>query len=160
MNMLESIKNILQKIRHFFAHMGEGGIFALWVVAIVLSGSLIWGLTNQVRANVTIQAVNRHLAEIGEERRVVSAIDSFALSGRATQAGMWCRLSSNEKAVIFPLITNGIFSPCLGIINSEGNLANIIPLSANAKTAVERINRSGILQSWIRRIETSSALLP
>jgi hypothetical protein len=159
MNILESIKNIAQKINYFFANMGERGIFALWIAAIILSGTLLWGLTSNLREAITIQAVNRQLAEIGEERRVVSAIDSFALSGRATQTGIWCRLNSNEKAVIFPLIANGIFSPCLGIINSEGNLANIIPLSANAKTAIERIN-PGFWQLWMRRIETSSALLP
>jgi hypothetical protein len=150
--------DFLKKIKNFFLNLDDKGIFIIWAVGISLAGALLWGLTGSLRETVTIDALNRRLEQMGEERRADSLISGFGNPGTAMQAGMWTTLTNKEKAVIFPLITDGVFSPCLGIVNNEGNLANIIPLSDNAQTILNR-SSPGRLKIWVRRIEAAAGQL-
>ncbi|GMO47136.1 MAG: hypothetical protein Ta2B_29090 [Termitinemataceae bacterium] len=148
----------LNKIKNFFLNLNDGGIFCIWVFAILLAASLLWGLTGKSRAGITVNAVNRLLYELGEDRRVVSAINEFGMSGISLQTGKWFILNSREKAVIFPLIVDGTLSPCLGIVSTEGLFTHIVPLSKNAEKSRERMSE-GLLQIWIDRIEKSAVAI-
>ncbi|GHU39693.1 hypothetical protein FACS1894190_05420 [Spirochaetia bacterium] len=150
--------NTIQKIKHFFSNLGDNGILTIWIAAILITGTLLWTLTAGSRANVMIKTVNKYLTIIGEERLIESPISNFAQSGWATQAGSWWWMTSREKAVIFPLIIDGAFAPCLGIINREGNLASITPLSKNAERGVDYM-QTGYIQVWIDRIEKSAKFI-
>jgi hypothetical protein len=72
--------------------------------------------------------------------------------------GTWYTMTSKENAVIFPLVTEGIFSPCLAIINRDGKLSTLIPLTINGDGTLPRIN-PGYLQIWTDRIERNAAIL-
>ncbi|GMO31770.1 MAG: hypothetical protein Ta2F_07440 [Termitinemataceae bacterium] len=148
----------LEKIKNFFLTMGDGGILAMLCAGIILTGVLLWALTGQPRNNAVIDAVNKCLTERGEVRRVSSLVSTFGLSGKATQMGTWCTLSSGELSVIFPLISGGVFSPCMGIVNNDGTLANIIPLSRNAEIVIQRM-QTDMLQIHIKRIEKSAVII-
>ncbi|GMO54303.1 MAG: hypothetical protein Ta2G_13220 [Termitinemataceae bacterium] len=150
------MRDILQKIKNFFLNMREGEIFTIWAAVIILSGSLLWAFTSNLRNVITLRAVNQVLLEAGEDKRVVSIIKPWGQNGKALQAGIWCILNNREKAIIFPLVVDGTFSPCLGIINGEGNLSNIVPLSTNSKTVIGRMS-ADVLQIWVERVQNSAA---
>jgi hypothetical protein len=67
-------------------------------------------------------------------------------------------MTSQENAVLFSFIVDGIFSPCLAIISNDGKLASLVPLTVNADRAVSRMN-PGYLRIWIDRIEKNAAIL-
>jgi hypothetical protein len=139
-------------------NLSETPVFTVWVAALALAGSLLWGLTVGARGDITIKTVNRYLGSIGENRRIESALSTWRIPGRVTQLGTWYTMTSAEKAVIFPLIMEGIFSPCLAIINSDGKLGTLIPLTANGDSILPRLN-PGYLQIWTDRIERNAAVL-
>jgi hypothetical protein len=147
-----------RKIKLFIKNLNEMSIFAIWFVVMVFAGVLTWGLTAGTRGNVTIETVNRYLDSIGESRQIASAVPTWHIPGRVTQIGTWYNMTSTEKAVIFPLIREGIFSPCLAVINSDGKIGTLIPLTANGDSVLPRLN-PGYLQIFTDRIESSAAIL-
>jgi hypothetical protein len=139
-------------------NLSETSVFTAWVAALALAGSLLWALTAGARGDITIKTVNRYLDGIGENRRIESALSTWHIPGRVNQLGTWYTMTSSERAVIFPLIMEGIFSPCLAIINSDGKLGTLIPLTANGDSILPRLN-PGYLQIWADRIEQNAAVL-
>ncbi|MDR2659133.1 MAG: hypothetical protein LBC27_03990 [Spirochaetaceae bacterium] len=153
-----ALMSVFKKIEHFFTHLSEISIFAIWTSLIIIIASLIWGLSANLRGEITIRTVNKFLAGIGETRNIEQAISTWDIPGRVTQIGTWYRMASEEDAVIFPLITGGIFSPCLAIINDEGRLSTLVPLTVNGDRIMSRMN-PGYLRIWIERIEENAAIL-
>jgi hypothetical protein len=145
-------------VANFFKRFNEPSIFAIWMAALVLAGALLWGLTGSLRNNIMANTINKVLDETGEERRVVAAISTWHIPGNVTQLGTWYTMTSQENAVLFSFIVDGIFSPCLAIISNDGKLASLIPLTLNADRAVLRMN-PGYLRIWIDRIEKNAAIL-
>lgn len=147
-----------KRVKRFVQNLSETSVFTVWFTALALAGVLLWGLTAGARGGVTIKTVNRYLDGIGERRRIESAVPTWHIPGRVTQLGTWYTMTSAERAVIFPLVMEGIFSPCLAIINSDGKLGTLIPLTANGDSILPRVN-PGYLQIWTDRIERNAAIL-
>ncbi|MDR0383421.1 MAG: hypothetical protein LBH50_05485 [Spirochaetaceae bacterium] len=159
-----SVKNeqpelaFFDRIKRFAGNLSETSVFAAWFIAITLTGALFWGCSAGLRDSITIRTVNRFLTGIGESRRIESAVSTWNVPGRVTQIGTWYTMTSAELAVIFPLVTDGIFSPYLAIIDSDGRLGTLVPLTANGDKILPRTN-PGYLQIWIDRIEKNAAIL-
>jgi hypothetical protein len=147
-----------KRIKRSIKNLSETSVFAVWFAALALAGALVWGLTAGARGDATINTVNRYLDGIGESRKIASAVSTWHIPGRVTQLGTWYTMTSAENAVIFPLVMEGIFSPCLAIINSDGKLGTLIPLTANGDSILPRLN-PGHLQIWTERIERNAEIL-
>jgi hypothetical protein len=143
---------------NFIRNLSETSIFAIWMVMFVLTGVLLWGLTGNLRNDITARTINKILDEEGEERKIVAAISTWHIPGNVTQFGTWYTMTSQENAVLFSFIVDGIFSPCLAIIDNDGSLSALIPLTVNADRAVSRMN-PGYLRIWIDRIEKNAGIL-
>jgi hypothetical protein len=147
-----------RRLKRFTSNLSETSVFIIWISLIIFFGVLIWGLTTGMRNDLTIKTVNKFLAGIGESRRIETAVSTWRVPGNITQLGTWYTMSSMETAVIFPLIIEGIFSPCLAIVNNEGKLSTLVPLTVNADRIMPRIN-PGYLHIWMDRIEKNAAVL-
>ncbi|MDR2795108.1 MAG: hypothetical protein LBB47_00175 [Spirochaetaceae bacterium] len=152
------IDRIFAVVKNFIKNLSETSIFAIWVAMLMLAGVLVWGLTTGLRNDIMAKTVNKILDESGEERKVVAAISTWHIPGSVTQFGTWYTMTSRENAVLFSIIIEGIFSPYLAIINDDGGLSALIPLTVNADRAVSRMN-PGYLNIWIDRIEKNAAIL-
>jgi hypothetical protein len=136
------------------------GIFAGWIAVLVLAGSFLWGFTQPVRNRILLTSVNRVLAAgtTIEDLRLEQPVSPWRMPGRASQVGTWYTTTAKAWAVVFPLMTDGIFSPVLGVISAEGTVEALIPLSNHAAAVFSRLPR-GALQVYIRRIEAGYAVL-
>ncbi|MDR0409293.1 MAG: hypothetical protein LBH18_02720 [Spirochaetaceae bacterium] len=152
------ILNVLKSLKHFFSNMSEVSVFSIWAAVIMLAAVLVWGLSTGLRDEITVKTVNKFLSSIGESRSVARTISPWHIPGNITQLGKWYTMTSGESAVICPLITEGIFSPCLAIIDNEGRLSTLIPLTVHGDRILSRVN-PGYLRIWIDKIEKNAAVL-
>jgi hypothetical protein len=152
------IRPFLKKVKHFFTGLSEISVFAIWTAVIVLAAALMWGFSTGLRDELTIRTVNKFLDSIGENRNIEQVISPWHIPGSVTQLGTWYTMTSRETAVISPLIMEGIFSPYLAIIDDEGRLSTLVPLTVNGDRGLARIN-PGYLRIWIDRIEKNAVIL-
>jgi hypothetical protein len=150
--------DLLKNIKHFVKHLNKTSVFAIWMAAITLAGALIWGFTTGLRNNITANMVNKILVDLGEERRIEQAVSTWHIPGNIAQFGTWFTMTNYENAVIFPFIVEGIFSPCLAIIDNNGKLEKLIPLTVNAERGISRSN-PGYLLILTERIEKNAGIL-
>jgi hypothetical protein len=150
----DSFKNI----KHFIKNLNKTSVFAIWMAVITLASAMIWGLTTGLRNSITANMANKILADSGEERRIEQSVSTWHIPGNIAQFGTWFTMTSHENAVIFPLIVEGIFSPCLAIIDKDGKLEKLLPLTVNADRAISRSN-PGYLLILTERIEKNAEIL-
>jgi hypothetical protein len=150
--------DFLKSIKHFVKNLNKTSVFAIWMAVITLAGALIWGFTAGLRNNITANMVNKILADLGEKRRIEQAVSTWHIPGNIAQFGTWFTMTSNENAVIFPFIVEGIFSPCLAIIDNDGKLGKLLPLTVNADRVISRSN-PGYLLILTERIEKNAGVL-
>jgi hypothetical protein len=135
------------------------GVSAGWVAGLILISALLWGFTQPVRNRALLNSVNRILDRTAEERRLAAPIPLWGMPGRASQAGSWFITdTSGDWAVVFTVVSGGVFTPALAFISRDGIAGSIIPLSAHGETAFQRLPKA-YLRIYVRRIETSYALL-
>ncbi|MDR3356104.1 MAG: hypothetical protein LBO04_02840 [Spirochaetaceae bacterium] len=151
-------KTFFKRINIFIKSFNETSIFAIWMAGFMLAGAFLWGLTANLRNDITAKTINRILDETEEERRLVAAISTWHIPGNVTQFGTWYVMTSHENAVLFSFIMEGIFVPCLAIVGNGGDLSALIPLTVNADRAVSRMN-PGYLRIWIDRIKRNAGIL-
>ena len=145
-------------VTNFIKSLSETSIFAIWIVILMLTGALLWGFTTDMRNDIMAKTINKILDEAGEQRRLETAVSTWHIPGNLTQFGTWYMMTSHENAVLFSIITEGIFLPCLAIINNDGNLGALIPLTVNADRVISRMD-PGHLRIWVDRIEKNAAIL-
>jgi hypothetical protein len=155
-NRISSV--FLKRVSCFIKSLNENSVFAIWMAVIVLVCALLWGLTAGLRSNITINVVNKILSGEGEERQIEHAISMWHIPGNIAQLGMWFTMTSHENAVIFPFIIDGIFSPCLAIIDNDGKIGKLIPLTVNADRVISRTS-PGYLRILVDRIEENAGIL-
>jgi hypothetical protein len=147
---------VIHKIETFFIKTGEKGIAALWCGFFSLVLVLLFALSSQARARTLETTVNNELARISHEKKLSGYIVPWLLQGEAAQLGSWWRIDGDNGslAVVFPVISNGIFAPYLGIIDT-GGAAEFIPLSRNAAVLYERLSGK-IPDVYIRRLQSAA----
>jgi hypothetical protein len=130
-------------------------IFAAWIGGILLIGGLCWFLSAPLRSRLVMRAVNRVLTRIDDPRRLDAVIPLSELRPDALRIGSWYNMAfsrEGSRAVVFTLIAEGCFFPCLAEINQEGRVENIVPLSRHGERAFRGLS-PGSIQIYIRRLE-------
>lgn len=150
---------ILKKFENIPPSVKRLGVSAGWAAGLVLISALLWGFTQPVRNRALLNSVNRILDRTGEERRLAAPVSLWGMPGRASQAGNWFTAGpSGDWAVVFTVVSGGVFTPALAFISRDGIAGAVIPLSAHGETVFQRLPPA-YLRIYIRRIETSYALL-
>jgi hypothetical protein len=133
----------------------DGAICIGWIGGLVLAGGLCWFLSQPLRSNRLMRAVNRVFIQTGDSRRLTEAIPPSELKPEALRMGTWYVMSfsgEGNRAVVFNFIGEGNFFPCVAEINSEGRVEEIIPLSSHGERIFRRLS-PGSVQIYKRRIE-------
>ena len=79
LDVLEKIKRFFCRIPVFFREMNDDTIFAIWIAAVILVGSLVWGLSAGPRNAQMAALVNRTLIEIGDSRSLSEPVSTWRL---------------------------------------------------------------------------------
>jgi hypothetical protein len=139
----------------FFVKAGDKGMALLWCGVLSLILFLLFILTANVHTNLLEIEVNRALAQNGYGRSLGTAISPWRQDGTAMQLGSWWTMrGSGSLAVVFPVIRDGIYTPFLGIIATDGSI-EFIPLSKNAEALYKRLP-PGIIDVYSRRLHLAA----
>jgi hypothetical protein len=137
----------------------DTGVLMGWILSLVLIGGLLWFFTQPLRTSLIIRSVNRVLASSNESRRLDAAVSPRGLSGRQAQLGSWYTLEKDDgRAVVFPMMSDGILASFIAILSPEGTVDVLLPLSVNSVRILPRLSR-GTIETYIRRIEGSDAII-
>jgi hypothetical protein len=177
MNSVQEIfESINEKVKSFFENLDDTGIVIFWVALILLFSFLFWGTTNNARNQQIIKRVNKVLLETVLREKtedyyyLVEPVKTFGIPGRASSLGKWYIVKSNMQistktsdgemliGVIFPLINDGVFLPCLAICNSTGSIRKVVPLGESAAVIVNKIPEN-YKSIFYTRVENAAKLI-
>ncbi|MDR1930597.1 MAG: hypothetical protein LBQ44_08220 [Treponema sp.] len=108
----------------------------VWIGAVLLFGGLLWFFTQPLRTQVLIEKINRELADQGETRRITGVLPG----GRASGFGTWYSLdgvSGSGRALVFTLLRGSSAAACAALVDPEGAVEALLPLSENASRILE-----------------------
>jgi hypothetical protein len=155
MSMIEQKKTPPCEALSWIPRLKDLSIFIGWIGGLLLIGGLCWFLSAPLRAGRLLRSVNQVLIRSGDPRRLDEAIAPPELTPEALRIGTWYNMAfsgNGSRAVVFTLAAEGRFFPCMAVLNPEGGVEEIIPLSAGGEKSFGRLS-PGSLQIYIRRIE-------
>ena len=128
-----------------------------WIGGLLCIGGLCWFLTKPLRTDFLQQSVNRAWMRTNETRRLDTPVATAAMKPGLSRLGTWYTMTDknttdNNRALVFSVISGGSFFPCAAIVNQEGKVEEILPLTASGAKLMNKIS-PGILRLYIRRIE-------
>ena len=104
---------------------------AAWIGSVLLIGGLLWFFTMSYRTRLLAEMVNKTLAASGGGKLEIQ--ETFAQSPASVMGGAWFKVSnSSDRAFVFTVMRNGISAACVALVNNEGKVKIIFPLSDNA----------------------------
>jgi len=127
-----------------------------WITGIVLIAALCWFFTGSARNNLFIKSINRVLEETGDPHRLGEPVNPGFSGSFGT--GAWYTIKANEKfpdgtkAYVFTFFGEGVFFPCMAIVNTAGKAEEFIPLSSHGKRMIRQIS-PGIIKIFMQRLE-------
>lgn len=156
MNKLNAfLQKIFLKIEFFVAKAGDKGLVLLWCCVFSLILLLLFLLSAGPRTRLLENEVNKALLQKGDSRSLDAPITPWLMDGSAMQLGSWWTIRGSENiAVVFPVIRDGIFAPFLAIIGTNGTI-ELIPLTRNAAVLHERL-APGIMDFYTSRLQRAA----
>ncbi|GHU94616.1 hypothetical protein FACS189479_07580 [Spirochaetia bacterium] len=122
-----------------------------WMAGLFLVGGLLWSLTEPVRGRVLQKTVNRVMADTGESLRLSGALEKTPV--KRMPLGTWYHIDgSDDRMLVFPLISGGAVFPCGAVVNPGGKVERVIPLGVHGEQLFKDLPQ-GILRIYIHRIE-------
>ncbi|MCL2472099.1 MAG: hypothetical protein FWF26_00325 [Treponema sp.] len=162
-----SVLGMKKKNARIPPQLKDAAIFLGWIIGLILIAALIWVFTQPVRNQILLGSVNRVLEESGNSLRLGEPLppDFRSSANSGTSASLvfstWFTVAGNSeqgnslpgaKAIVFTLVADGSFFPCLAIVTQEGTVREFIPLSSYGGRIMKTLS-SGILKIYTRRIE-------
>ncbi|MDR1031306.1 MAG: hypothetical protein LBL76_10610 [Treponema sp.] len=136
------------------------GLFIGWIAGILVAGGGVWFYTQPLRSTILLQTVNQVLESIQDSRRLEELIPHPVSWGRIPWGSWYTLVDSEDRAVVFSVMNQGIFIPCMAVVSaSTGKVVDdtILPLTKQPEQTLKQIPR-GIITSYIRRIESPPIL--
>jgi hypothetical protein len=133
----------------------DPGIFGGWLLGIFLLGGLLWYGTQDIRARVMIRSVNLVLEAQDDPRRLQ---DPLVPRLTQEQGSRFSLINGQGMAVVFSIISDGVFVPFAAMISPAGKVEELVPLTGNSIRMAERLVPETIA-IHIRRIEAAEALI-
>ncbi|MCL2094333.1 MAG: hypothetical protein FWH12_09115 [Treponema sp.] len=141
-------------VRPLVPQIKDRAILVAWIGTLILLGALFWYTSLPLRQRYLAASVNRLLEESGDPRRLGAPLEPQG--SLFMGLGSWYALEDpaapGGRAYVFSLTGEGVFFPAISILDSQGNLGELIPLGAYGERLMERIPR-GILALYRGRIE-------
>jgi len=136
----------------------ETGVLTLWLFALVLVCGVLWYVALPARNMVLARSVNAYLEASGEKIRLGAPVAlSRGTMGRAAGVGERFTLQkSTDTAVVFLLFTNGATALCAAVVNDQGTVLKILPLSKNSSRLLAT-TLPGLVATYVRRIELAES---
>ena len=128
-----------------------------WIGSALLIGFLLWFFTASYRTKLLTQKVNKALAQSGVAGTAgggrIEKPTGFLGSPASVMGGSWFNLDdSSGKAFVFTMLQNGIGAACVALVDNEGRVRTIIPLSENARQITDEL-RLPVYRFYVDRIE-------
>ncbi|MDR0487249.1 MAG: hypothetical protein LBG91_03275 [Treponema sp.] len=124
-----------------------------WIMGLLILTALLWILTQPLQAHYLLRTVNNVLVSEGDSRRV-----SAPLTQRGERTGLlghWYSMyNSSDRMFVFSVFRDGILVPLGAVVSDNGNVEEIIPLSAHAEQALENIPES-VMLIYVTRIRNA-----
>ena len=125
-----------------------------WTAGLLIIISVIWILCQNLQAGYLLRTVNNVLINNNDSRRLSQYMQ--VKGGKAGLMGYWYSINSSADLMfIFTVFQDGILSPFGAIVQPDGSVKEIIPLSAHAVQVFDNLSGS-TMQMYIKRIEASS----
>jgi len=125
-----------------------------WIAGLLMLISLIWILSQNIQAHYLLRSINDVFISNDDERRVIGLLQKK--HGKTVPMGYWYSMYNNkENMFVFTVFKDGILIPLGAIVSDNGNVQEIIPLSAHAVQVFNSLPKS-ILQIYIKRIEAAA----
>jgi hypothetical protein len=134
--------------------MKDKAILLGWIIGLLLLISVLWISIQSVHAFYILRAVNGVFMNNDDSRRVSKFLHVKA--GKAEALGYWYSMNdSADKMFVFTAFQDGILVPLGAIVSPDGNVGEILPLSAHAVQIFDRLPKS-ILQMHAGRIKEAA----
>jgi len=135
--------------------MKDKAILLGWITGLLLLISVLWISVQSVHAFNVLRAVNGVFINNDDSRRVSKFLRAKA--GKAELLGYWYSMNSTDKMFVFMVFKDGILVPLGAIVSPDGNVSEIMPLSAHAVQIFDSLPKS-ILQMYVGRIEEAALI--
>ena len=125
-----------------------------WVLGLLILIALLWILTQPIQANTLLRTVNRVFITAGQPYRIASHLPHTGKNSHFL--GFWYSMqNTSDRMFVFAVMQDGILAPLGARVTSNGDVEELIPLSAHAVQIMEKIPQN-ILQMHIVKIETAA----
>jgi len=125
-----------------------------WVAGLLFFLSLLWILTQPIQKHYLLRAINNVLIANGDSHRVMDY--KGVNDGKTGLFGYWYLVyNSTSSMFVFAAFQDGILIPLGAVVSDNGSVEDIIPLSAHAAQAADKLPAS-VLQLYITRIEDAA----
>ena len=129
----------------------DRAVFAGWIAGLLIAVAMLWILTQPLQARYLLRTVNRVFIAEGDSRRL--SAQTARPGGKSSLPGYWySMLNSTDRMFVFGAIQDGILVPCGAVVSANGEVTEIIPLSAHARQVLGNMPQ-GIMRMHARRIE-------
>jgi hypothetical protein len=127
-------------------------LLAAWIALIVLLGGALWFFTQGLRYSRLLRNVNIVLESAGDTRRLERIPPDVS---KRNSLGFWYyEESSQNRALVFSVMDNGILQPCLIWVSPEGSVVEVFFLRRDTRDA-SRFSQ-GIINVYKQRVERSA----
>jgi outer membrane protein OmpA-like peptidoglycan-associated protein len=134
------------------------GIVAGWIVSFISLWGLLFGLTQQVRAQILKDSVNKTLEELHDPRKLDQLIPAEALPKNMGSLGTWyTQVGAEERFCLFSILNEGIAVPYLASLSEQGTVTELLPLNTVARQILVNLP-SETLALYLSRMEAGAVL--
>jgi hypothetical protein len=148
-----------KRIKVFIVGLGDRGVLAGWIAGLLVLTIVPWALTENYRNQVLEKEINAVLSKNEKTLHLDRKITPWKMPGSAMQAGTWWTMHGSENfAVMFPVMEDGVFSPFIAIINEQNTVEMFLPMTLQGKSVLKKL-KVNVKNIYTRRLETSAAIL-
>jgi hypothetical protein len=125
-----------------------------WIAGLLILIAILWILTQPLMARYLLRTVNRAFINTGQPYRIASSLAQSREN--SSLFGYWYSMvNSQDRMFVFTIMRDGILVPFGVIISPDGDLKNMIPLSAHAMQIMDELPDK-IKQMYASRIEKAA----
>jgi hypothetical protein len=138
---------------NFYAYKNKA-ISVCWIAGLLILIALLWILTQPLMARYLLRTVNRAFINTGRPYRIASSLTQ----GRENSSllGYWYSMvNTQDRMFVFAFLRDGILVPLGAIVSPEGDVKEMIPISAHAVQIMDELPDK-IQQIYATRIEAAA----
>jgi hypothetical protein len=126
-------------------------LIAAWITLIVLLGGALWFFTQGLRYSRLLRSVNIVLESAGDTRRLERIPPDVP---KRNSLGFWYyEEASQNRALVFSIMDDGILQPCLAWVSPEGSVIEVFFLQ---RDVLDVTFSQGSINVYKQRVERSA----